>query len=72
LGRSWRRGRLSPAASIPPLRAANLDSGDTAGACDKLASFIDQVKAQRGEKIDADDADELIAEAEAVRDSLGC
>jgi 6-phosphogluconolactonase (cycloisomerase 2 family) len=50
----------------------NLDNGDTAGACDKLASFIDQVSAQSGKKIDSDDAADLIDEAEAVRDSLGC
>ena len=50
----------------------NLDAGDLAGACDKLASFIDQVQAQSGKKIDADDADDLIADAEAVRESLDC
>jgi hypothetical protein len=50
----------------------NLDHGNTVGACDKLASFIDQVGSQSGKKIGADDAQELIDEAEAVRDSLGC
>ena len=50
----------------------NLDAGDTAGACDKLASFINQVRAQSGKKIDSADADDLIAEAEAVRESLEC
>ena len=50
----------------------NIASGDTAGACDKLASFISQVKAQRGKKIPAAVAADLIADAEAVRGSLGC
>ena len=50
----------------------NLDAGNTAGACDKLGAFIAQVSAQSGKKIDAADADDLIAEAQAVRASLGC
>jgi hypothetical protein len=50
----------------------NLDVDDIAGACDKLASFIAHVSAQSGKKIDADDADDLIADAEAVRESLDC
>ena len=50
----------------------NLDAGDSPGACDKPTSFIAQVSAQSGKKIDSDDADRLIAEAEPVRDSLGC
>jgi hypothetical protein len=50
----------------------NLDADDTAGACDKLASFIAEVHAQSGKKIDTEDADALITEAEAVQESLGC
>jgi hypothetical protein len=51
----------------------NLDADNLAGACDKLGSFIAQVGAQSGKKIDADDADALIEEAEAVRaDLLSC
>ena len=51
----------------------NLAAGDTAGACGKLASFISQVKALKGKKIiPASAADDLIAEAEAVRESQGC
>jgi hypothetical protein len=50
----------------------NLDADDLAGACDKLASFIAQVGAQSGKKIEAADADDLIAEAQAVRASIGC
>jgi NHL repeat/FIMAH domain len=50
----------------------NLDQSDTGGACDKLASFISAVGAQSGKKITAEDADDLIADAEAIRASLGC
>ena len=51
----------------------NLDTGDTAGACDKLASFISQVQALKGKKITpASAADDLIAEADAVQESVGC
>jgi subtilisin-like proprotein convertase family protein len=50
----------------------NLDADDTAGACDKLASFIAEVTAQSGKKIDTEDADALITEAEAVGESLEC
>lgn len=52
----------------------NLDAGDTAGACTKLASFIAAVSAQSGKKngIATDDANDLIADAQAVRDSIGC
>jgi hypothetical protein len=50
----------------------NLDAGNTANACSQLASFINQVGAQSGKKIDAADATDLIEEAEAVRASIGC
>jgi YVTN family beta-propeller protein len=50
----------------------NLDEGDTANACEKLASFIERVKAQSGKKIDVADADDLIADAEAIRAAEGC
>ena len=51
----------------------NLNSGDTGGACDKLASFISQVKALRGKKIiPVSAADQLIADARAVRAFIGC
>jgi hypothetical protein len=62
--------------SLPQkLNGANNDpaKGNTAGACDKLASFISQVKALPSKKIiPASAANDLIAEAEAVRASLGC
>ena len=50
----------------------NLDRDDLSGACDKLGAFIGQVERQSGKKIDAADANELIAEAEAVRAGVPC
>ena len=50
----------------------DLAAGKTTKACDKLASFIKIVSNERNKKIPAADADALIAEAEAVRESLGC
>jgi hypothetical protein len=43
-----------------------------AGACAKLGSFINEVSAQSGKKIDADDAQELTDQAREVAQSLGC
>jgi hypothetical protein len=48
----------------------NLDQGDTAGAVDKLASFIAKVNAQSGKKIPAEQAAELAAQAQAIIASL--
>ena len=50
----------------------SLDKGDTDGACEKLASFIDEVEAQRGKKIDDADADALVARVEAISEAEGC
>ena len=50
----------------------NVSKGDFAGACDKLASFISAVGAQSGKAIEAEDAADLIADASAIRASLGC
>ena len=50
----------------------NLDADDLAGACDKLASFISHVGAQSGKKTATAEAKELIHEASAVRESVGC
>jgi hypothetical protein len=50
-----------------------LDAGNTNRACRGIADFVHSVRAQRARrKIAADDAATLIAEAGAVRDSLGC
>ena len=60
---------------LQKLNGANKDraKGNIAGACDKLASFISEVKALRTKKnIPASAADALIAEAQAARVSLGC
>jgi hypothetical protein len=53
------------------LSAAN--GGDTASACTALNDFISQVRAQAGKKkISAQDAEELIAEAQRIQEVLGC
>ena len=49
-----------------------LDAGDTHKACKKLTDFIGEVSKQSGKTIVPADANDLIAEAEAVRESLGC
>jgi hypothetical protein len=51
---------------------ASLSKGDTAGACDKLTSFISQVQSQSGKKIAKADADALIVDAQRVKTVLGC
>jgi len=51
---------------------AALQAGDTAGACDLLAAFINEVEAQAGKKIDIDDAAVAIADATRVQVALGC
>jgi Glycine rich protein/RTX calcium-binding nonapeptide repeat (4 copies) len=57
----------------PLITAQNyLDAGRVAAACNQLASFISYVQARSGNKIPAADADDLIAEAEDVRESLNC
>jgi sugar lactone lactonase YvrE len=51
--------------------AAN--GGDTASACTALKDFISQVRAQQGKKkISAQDAEELIVEAQRIQAVLGC
>ena len=49
-----------------------VDAGHNTAGCQKLASFIAQVHAQSGKKIDSADADDLIAQVEGVRESLEC
>jgi hypothetical protein len=51
---------------------ASIATGDIAGACDKLSSFIAQVKAQSGKKIATLAADDLIADAQRIRAVIGC
>ena len=47
-------------------------AGDTAATCAMLADFIHEVRAQDGKKIAASVAAQLIADAEAIMNSLGC
>jgi FIMAH domain len=49
-----------------------LDADDTAGACDSLQAFLNQVKAQTGKKIPSGDAQELTDAANDIRTQLDC
>jgi hypothetical protein len=51
---------------------AAIGRGDSAGACDKLTSFIRQVKAQSGKKIATLTATDLIADAQRIKAVLAC
>jgi hypothetical protein len=51
---------------------ADINAGDTSGACTKLTSFINEVNAQRGRQISPIDADRLIQAAQTIRSALGC
>lgn len=50
----------------------SFDNGDIAGACDKLASFVDHVTAQDGQKLTSTAADELRATAQVLMEAIGC
>ena len=52
------------------LDAAN--AGDVGTACNKLDSFINEVRAQSGKTIAPTDADALIADAQRIKGALGC
>ncbi len=54
------------------LALAAISAQNTPGACDLLQSFIDQVKAQAGKKIDQASATSLIKEATRIRTVLAC
>jgi hypothetical protein len=51
---------------------AALAADDTAGACDSLQAFLNQVKAQTGKKLTSDQAQQLTDAANDIRDQLGC
>jgi len=51
---------------------AALLAGDTAAACTALQSFVNQVSAQSGKKLTIQQAIDLIAAANAIRQQLGC
>ena len=56
------------------LRAAlaALEADDTAGACDSLQSFLNQVRAQRGKKLTVAQALQLTNAANEIRATLDC
>jgi len=58
--------------SIVQNAQASVAKGDTAGTCDKLASFISQVQAQSDKKIAKATADGLIVDARRITAVLGC
>ena len=47
-----------------------MDKGQENAAINKLNAFINQVEAQRGKKITDGQADELIAKAQGIIDSI--
>ena len=49
-----------------------VDAGHSQGACGSLGAYINEVKAQAGKKLEPAYAQALVADATAVRDSLGC
>lgn len=49
-----------------------LAAGDTTTACNNLGAFINEVQAQSGKKIPAQDAADLIKKAEELKKALGC
>jgi probable HAF family extracellular repeat protein len=49
-----------------------LNAGDTAGACDLLGAFINEVNALAGKKIPIEDAETAIDAASSLRGLLGC
>jgi len=51
---------------------AQLGAAQEGGACENLRAFMNHVRAQSGKKIAADDAADLLTDAAAARESLGC
>jgi hypothetical protein len=49
-----------------------LEQGDTAGACDALTAFLNEVRAQSGKKIPTSEAQQLTDSATAIKQALGC
>lgn len=47
-------------------------NGNTATACNKLDAFINEVQAQSGHHIPADQADQLLAACDQIKVTLGC
>lgn len=63
--------RSSLGAKLEAARRA-LARGATEAACNQLAAFTNEVRAQSGKKIPESEATDLIAAAEAIRAALGC
>jgi hypothetical protein len=51
---------------------AALEAGDTATACSDLQDFVNHAEAQSGKKLTVAQANQIIAEALAIRAALGC
>jgi hypothetical protein len=49
-----------------------VDAGQIAVACNGLGAYLNEVRAQNGKKLEAAYAEDLVLEAMAVRDALGC
>jgi hypothetical protein len=58
--------------SIVQNAQSSVAKGDTAGTCDKLTSFISQVRAQSDKKIAKAPADGLLVDARRITAVLGC
>ena len=54
------------------LAQAYLAVPDVESACGVLGAFINQVNAQSGKKVPVEQAEQLIADAQAIRDAIGC
>jgi hypothetical protein len=50
----------------------DLNADDTAGACDSLQAFLNQVKAQTGKKLTSEQAQQLTDAANNIRTQLDC
>lgn len=61
----------SLADKIESAQAAYAD-GDESGTCEILSAFINQVEAQSGKHIDTEVAEQLIADATAIIEAIGC
>jgi Tol biopolymer transport system component len=51
---------------------AALDRGDTVAACGQLRALANHARAQRGKKLTAAQADQIIAQAAGIRGAVGC
>ena len=50
----------------------SLDRGNTRAACNQISAFVNEVTAQGGHGLTADQADQLLGGAAELRASLGC